>query len=166
MSSALPDFVDESREDRGPELEDVESPRRRFDNVLRKSDEEELLLACEIVVGVAGGVIAPLSCKPRGSDVPMLDDRYLVGDSGGVDTVLVFVGFEYPLPPGIVRWYPAPAVVLVWSCSCGWLVVVRGHVLKKSLPSFGKGNENRGSSAILFEQFKGLYPLTMRISDR
>lgn len=113
MSSALPGFPDASSEDRGPVREDVESPRRRLDNVLRKSDDDELLLVCEIVVGVMGGVMVPLSRLLHESDALIAAGRILVGESGGVDTVAS--GFEYALPLGMVRWYPSLALVWVSS---------------------------------------------------
>ena len=68
--------------------EDVESPRRRLESVLKKSGDTDSDFECEARVGVMGGVRAPLSCKLHGPSVPMVEDRILVGESGGVEMVL------------------------------------------------------------------------------
>lgn len=62
MSSVLPGcgvLSNEAR--RGRLVDETELPRRRLDNELRKSDEVELLLECDALFGVPGGVRAPLS---------------------------------------------------------------------------------------------------------
>ena len=70
-------------------VEDIESPRRRLDSVLRKSEDAEPVLVCKLPTGVAGGVRAPLGCMVFGSWGPIVEGPRRVGDSGGVDSVLV-----------------------------------------------------------------------------
>lgn len=84
----LPGFRSVSIDARVLVRDDVESPRRRLESVLKKSDDMEVDLECEEQVGVIGGVRAPLLCKVRGSSAPMVEDRILDGESGGVEMVL------------------------------------------------------------------------------
>lgn len=102
----LPGFADSSIhgwEVRG----DVESPRRRLDSVCKKSEDAELVLECEAPVGVIGGVSAPLSCMLLGYCEPMVEDQILVGEPGGVDSVLTGDGLECLLDPGTASLYPS-----------------------------------------------------------
>lgn len=45
----------------------------------------------------------------------MVEERFLVGELGGVDSVLTGDGLECLLPPGTVSLYPSLASVLVCS---------------------------------------------------
>ena len=83
----LPGCGDASSDSRGRFSDDIELPRRKVDKELRKSDDVELDLECDTLPGVMGGVTAPLLCMLRGSGAPMVMDRFLVGDIGGVESV-------------------------------------------------------------------------------
>jgi hypothetical protein len=107
----LPGLIQSSSEGR-PVDEDIESPRRRLDNEVKKSDADEPLFACSALVGVAGGVSAPLSCMVVDDCEPSVIGGMLIGESGGVDTVLGFIGLEC-LRPGTASLYPSLASVLV-----------------------------------------------------
>jgi hypothetical protein len=98
MSSLLPGLAKSSRDGR-PVDDDTESPRRRYDSEVKKSDEDELLLECDLLVGVAGGVKAPLSCIFAELCAPGFEELMRVGESGGVEAALEFAGFEF-LRPG------------------------------------------------------------------
>jgi hypothetical protein len=87
VSSVLPGCGDASSDSRGRFSDDIELPRRKVDKELRKSDDVELDLECDTLPGVMGGVTAPLLCTLRGSGAPMVMDRFLVGDIGGVESV-------------------------------------------------------------------------------
>jgi hypothetical protein len=87
VSSVLPGCGDASSDSRGRFSDDIELPRRKVDKELRKSDDVELDLECDTLPGVMGGVTAPLLCMLRGSGAPMVMDRFLVGDIGGVESV-------------------------------------------------------------------------------
>lgn len=90
----LPGCGDSSSDSRGRLRDDIESPRRRLDNELRKSDDVELDLECEALPGVMGGVSAPLLCMLRGSCAPIVTDLFLVGEVGGVESVRTANGLE------------------------------------------------------------------------
>ena len=105
MSSVLPGRVESSRDGR-PERDITESPRRRHDSEDRKSEDAELLFECDAPVGVAGGVMAPLSCIVKVLSVPRVKERMRVGESGGVEMVRRFAGLEF-LRPGTLRLYPS-----------------------------------------------------------
>lgn len=96
----------------------MESPRRRHDRDVKKSDDSEPLFEWD--VGVAGGVSAPLSCIMAGAWDPRVTDRKRVGESGGVETVLRFKGLEC-LRPGTASLYPSliSVLMLVSSWICG-----------------------------------------------
>jgi hypothetical protein len=149
MSSVLPGcgvLSSESSRGRRP-LDDTELPRRKSDNELRRSDDVELLFECAVMWGVPGGVMAPLSCNMRTSCVPMVDERRLVGDAGGVDRVRATSGF------GTARLYSRPNVLSVrtWSCGgCLFSVAIVGGDVNLDGSSLESGNVNRGSSAISF----------------
>lgn len=156
MSSVLPGCGVLSRESsRGRPLDDTELPRRRSDSELRKSDDAELILECAEMFGVPGGVIAPLSCSIRISCVPMVDERRLVGDAGGVE--MVRVADRLGCLPGTARLYPSLNAVSVCTCSSGsgfFSAFVADGVnlgcdvnIDDSSPDSGK--VNRGSSAII-----------------
>ena len=87
----------------------MESPRRRHDSDVKKSDDSEPPFKDD--VGVAGGVSAPLSCIMAGGD-PRVTDRKRVGESGGVETVFRFEGLEC-LRPGTASLYPSLILVLM-----------------------------------------------------
>jgi len=74
--------------------------------------EVDSALECDVLVGVAGGVMTPLSSGILVSFAPMVFARILVGESGGVDTILRGSGLENLLA-GIST---APGVVGVWRC--------------------------------------------------
>lgn len=78
------------------------------------SDDIELLFECDAPVGVAGGVMAPLSCILTESCDPIVEARMRVGESGGVEAVRRFAGREC-LRSGIVSRYPSLASVSVLS---------------------------------------------------
>lgn len=112
MSSVLPGCGALSSEfSRGRPRDDTELPRRRLDRELRNSDETELLFECDERFGVPGGVRALLSCNMRASWVPMVVERRLVGDGGGVDRGRATGDFGSF--PGTARFFPsldAPSV--------------------------------------------------------
>jgi hypothetical protein len=89
----LPGLIQSSSDGR-PVDDDIESPRRRLDNEVKKSDADEPLFACRALVGVAGGVSAPLSCIAAGACEPSVIERMRIGESGGVDAVREFTGLE------------------------------------------------------------------------
>lgn len=94
------------------ELVDVIEPPRLNSN----SDpmlEVDSALKYDVLVGVAGGVMTPLSSGILVSFVPMVFARILVGESGGVDTILRGSGLENLLD-GIST---APGIVGVWRCN-------------------------------------------------
>lgn len=77
----------------------------------------ELALEFDPLVGVGGGVIAPLSCNIFKSLPPMVLARVLVGESGGVDTVLKGSGLENLLPDADVLFLePKPGIVVEGVC--------------------------------------------------
>jgi len=90
----LPGCGDASSDSRGRLSDDMESPRRKVDKELRKSDDVELDLECDAPPGVIGGVTAPLLCMLRGSCAPKVIDRFLVGEVGGVERVRTATGIE------------------------------------------------------------------------
>jgi hypothetical protein len=67
-----------------------------------------------VPVGVAGGVSAPLLRVLAASFEPRVEERMLVGESGGVDRVRRFEGRE-SLEPGTASLYPSLISVLVSS---------------------------------------------------
>jgi hypothetical protein len=97
MSSVLPGCGDSSSDSRGRLSDDIELPRRKSDKELRKSEDVELDLECEVLPGVMGGVTAPLLCILRGSCAPMVKDRFRVGEVGGVERVRTTNGLEIVL---------------------------------------------------------------------
>lgn len=126
---------------------DNKSPRRRLDSDDRKSDDDELLLECDALVGVAGGVRAPLSCILTESYAPIVDERIRVGESGGVETVRRFAGRE-SLRSGTLSRYPSLASASVLSCICGLAFFVVKVESRASGPP-AKGKTKRGKVAIL-----------------
>jgi hypothetical protein len=102
MGSVLPGCGDSSSDSRGRVSDDTESPRRKLDKELRKSDDVELDLECEMLPGVMGGVTAPLLCILRGSCAPMVNDRFLAGEVGGVERVRTGTGLEDVLSDTVI----------------------------------------------------------------
>jgi hypothetical protein len=69
---------------------------------------------CELV-GVAGGVMAPLLCILSESGDARVEERMRVGEFGGVEMVPRFEGLEC-LRSGIASVYPSLPSVLMLIC--------------------------------------------------
>jgi len=83
MGSVLPARCDSSSDSRDRLIDDIESPRRKVDSELSKSEDADPDFECDML-GVRGGVIMPLSCMLWRCCAPMVEARCLVGDAGGV----------------------------------------------------------------------------------
>ena len=95
----LPGLVESSSD--GLLLRDEsESPRRRSDSDVKKSEDAKIDLEW---VGVAGGVMEPLACSFGVCGVSIVLDRVRLGESGGV-IVLRKAGLG--TPSGTASRYP------------------------------------------------------------
>lgn len=96
------------------DCDDGESPRRRPDSDVKKSEDAELVLAwVGVELGVDGGVMAMASCIFGECEVFIVLARVLVGESGGV-MCLRNAGLESP-PAGAANRYPSLTAGLVSS---------------------------------------------------
>jgi hypothetical protein len=145
--SVLPGRTGLSSDER-PFGDDAESPRRILASEVKKSDDAELVFACEAPVGVEGGVNTALSCLTSPSREPMVYDRARVGESGGVELSVKVADFECVLC-GTVSLYPSRASISVSRWMCGRSFFVVNIELEKSDSSL-EGKSKRGRLSILY----------------
>lgn len=142
----LPDRRKPSRDGR-PVCEETESPLRSDEIVVRKSDDDEFVFSWDALVGVGGGVMAPLSCiftEACGFKVAV---RNGVGESGGVDTVLRVSGLD-SVWTGTASRLSSGDAMLVLRYICGFSLVSPVAWIER-LDSRWSGKTNCGSLDIL-----------------
>jgi hypothetical protein len=144
-SSVLPGLTDSSSDGRLV-VDDKESPRRRLDNEIKKSEEAEYVRECEVLVGVAGGVMAPLCILVQSGDI-RANEYMHVGESGGVDMARRFEGLEC-VCPGMASLYPSfrSVLMLSWICVSSSLAA---RAESKIPESSAGGNTKPGTIAML-----------------